>query len=71
MSGFVHAIGFAVDGQNFRMMNQPVDDRDHARYVREDLSPLSKRTIGGDDIGFVFVTPFNHLKQKVCVLVVV
>ncbi len=46
LSGFVYTIRLAINGQDFGMMDQSVDNRDDTGDVGEHLSPFAKGAVG-------------------------
>jgi hypothetical protein len=44
-------------------MDEAVDDSDRHRLIWEDLTPLAKRLIGGDEKGSPLVAGANELKE--------
>jgi transposase-like protein len=47
-AGFAHAVGLALDGQDFGVVDQAVDDRDDAGGIEERRAPLGEGAVGGD-----------------------
>ena len=60
---FLQAVGFAVEFDDLTAMDEAVDDSDHAGGVGENLAPLGKRFIGGDDGGALLVASGDDLEE--------
>ena len=44
---FLQTIGLAFDGDDLGVVDQAIDERDHASSVGKDLAPLGERSVGG------------------------
>src|SRR3954467_6259386 len=47
-AGFLEPVGFAFDGDDLGVGEEPVDQRDDAGGIGENLAPLGKGAVGGD-----------------------
>ena len=52
-----HAIAVAADVHDVAMMNETIDQRSGHHLVAEDLAPLRKTLVRGEDGARVFVAP--------------
>ena len=69
LAGFLEAIGFALDGDDLGVVDQPIDQGDDTGGVGEDLVPLAERSVGGDEDGFFLVAAADDLEQQVGVTI--
>jgi hypothetical protein len=69
LAGFLEAIGFALDGDNLGVVDQPIDQGDDTGGVGKDLVPLAERSVGGDEDGFFLVATADDLEQQVGVTI--
>ncbi len=59
------AVGVALKSNDLGVMNQPVDEGDHAGGVGKHFGPLGKRSIGGDQRALVLVAATYQLKEQI------
>src|SRR5487761_2052070 len=45
--GFLDAVGFAVDGDDFRVVHEAIDHGDDASGIWEDVAPFGEWPVGG------------------------
>ena len=45
LTRFLEAVGFAVDGQDFGVVDEAIDERDDTGGVGEDFAPFSERSV--------------------------
>ena len=69
LAGFLEAIGFALDGDDLGVVDQPIDQGDDSGGVGKDLVPLAERSVGGDEDGFFLVATADDLEQQVGVAI--
>lgn len=67
----MHAIGLAVDDQDIGVMDQAIDDGDHARGVGEDGAPLDEGAVSGQDDGLADVALVDEVEEQVSMTVTV
>jgi hypothetical protein len=46
--GFFEAVGIGLDGDHLAAMDEAIDQGDDRGGIREDLAPLGKLLVGGD-----------------------
>ncbi len=67
--GLFESIGFALDGNNLRVVYQPIHQGDDAGGVGKDFAPLLEGAIGSDQGRALFIAPGDDLEQQVGVTV--
>ena len=67
--GLLEAVGFALDGDDLGVVDEAVDQGDDAGGVGEDLAPLGKGAVGGDEGGLGLVAARDDLEEQVGVAV--
>ncbi len=67
--GLLESIGFALDGDNLRVVYQPIHQGDHAGDVGKDLTPLLEGAIGRDEGRALFIASGDDFEQQVGVTV--
>ena len=67
--GFFEAVRLALDRNDFRAMDESVNERYDASCAWEDLLPLSERLVRGNDGALLFVAPVEQLEEQVCVTI--
>ena len=68
---FFQSVGVGVDGDNFGVMDESVHKSDNAGGGGEDLAPLAKGFVGGQEDGLVAVAAGDDLEEQIGVAVVV
>ena len=63
--GLFETVGLALDGEDFGMMNEPVDEGDDASGVREDLAPFGERPIGCYQGALLLIAARDELEQQI------
>jgi hypothetical protein len=67
--GLFESVRFALDGNNFGAVHEPIDEGNDAAGVREHFLPLCERLIGGDDRALFLVAPVEQFKEQVRVAI--
>ena len=67
--GFLEAVGVAVDGEDFGVVDEAVDQGDDAGGVGKDFTPLGERSIGCYEGALTLVAAVDELEQEVSVTV--
>jgi hypothetical protein len=67
--GLLEAIGVALDGDDFGMVDEAIDQGDDAGGVGKDLAPFGKGSIGGNQGRFGLIAARDDLKEQVGVVV--
>ena len=63
---FFHAIAFAGDGDNFGVMEEPIENGgSEGGIVIEDTGPLFERLVCGENNGAMFIALADDLKEEV------
>ena len=69
MSSFdlvLHAVAFAFNGHDFGMVEEPVEDGGgKSCVIIEDLRPVFKGAVGGDDQGSALIALTNDLEEEI------
>src|SRR3954467_551394 len=47
-AGFLEPVGLALNGDDLGVVDEPIDQRDNAGGIGENLAPLGKGAVGGD-----------------------
>ena len=55
----------AVDGEDLGVVDDAVDQRDHAGGIGEDLGPFGERAVRGQQQAFVLVAAAYDLKEQI------
>src|SRR5580658_4786088 len=63
--GLFEPVALAFEDRDFGAMHQPVDQRDDAGGVREDLAPFAERLVGREDQRTLLISAGDDLKQQV------
>jgi hypothetical protein len=58
-------VGVASEGDDFGVVDEPVDHGGGDDIVAEDFSPASERLVGGDDHAGAFVAAGDELEEQV------
>lgn len=64
--GVCHAVGLAGEGDHAAVVDDAVDCGSCHVVAAEDLAPLGKREVGGDDEAALFVCVGDRLEEKSC-----
>ena len=64
-AGFLEAIGLAFDLHDLGVVREPVEESDDGCGTLEDLVPLRKRLVGGDDRGDALISAGDDLEEQV------
>lgn len=67
--GFLEAVGLALDGDDFGLVQEAIDEGDDAGGVGEDLVPLGEGAVGGDDGAPELVAAVGEFEQQIGVAV--
>ena len=68
----LEAIAFAFEGDDLGAVQQPIDERDDAGGVGEDLVPFAEGFVGGEENGaLLLVAAGDHLEEQIGVACVV
>lgn len=59
------AIGLALDRNDLGMMNQTVDERDHASGIGKHLRPFTERLIRGYQRALLLVAAADELEEQI------
>ena len=59
------AIGLALDGEDFGMMDQPVDQGDHATGAGEDFAPFREGFVGADQRALLLMSAVDEFEQQI------
>ena len=62
---------FAVDGEDLGVVDDAVDQRDHAGGIGEDLGPFGERAVRGQQQAFVLVAAAYDLEEQIGMVVAV
>ena len=62
---FLEPVGLALDGEDFGVMDETIDEGDHASGIGKDLAPFCEWAVGGHDGALVLVTSTDELEQQV------
>ena len=65
------AIRFAVDGEDLGVVDDAVDQGDHAGGIGEDLGPFGERAVRGQQQAFVLVAAAHDLEEQIGIAVAV
>ncbi len=63
--GFLEAVGLALDGDDFGVVDEAIDQGDDAGGVGEDLVPFGERFVGRNDRGLLLVAARDDLEQQI------
>src|SRR3954453_4788350 len=64
-AGFLEPVGFAFDGDDLGVVDEPVDQRDDAGGIGENLAPLGKGAVGGDHRASGLVAAGDQFEHQV------
>src|ERR1700690_2713169 len=61
----LEAIGFAIDGDDFGVVDETINQRDDACGVGEYLAPLGERAVGGDQRARALIAPEDPFEHQI------
>src|SRR3954468_22922875 len=64
-AGFLEPVGLALDGDDLRIVDEAIDQRDDAGGAGEHLVPLGERAVGGDESAANLVAAGDELEHQV------
>ena len=62
---FFEAIRLALDRDDFGMMHESIDERDHAPGVRKHLGPRGEGFVGSHQGALLFVASIQELEEQI------
>ena len=63
--GFFETVGVGVDGDDFRAVDESVDDGDDGGGGREDVVPFGEGFVGGEEDGPTFIASGDDFEKEV------